>query len=311
VGVRTDAGDEVQADIVIDAMGRGSKLPDWLSAMSARPPAEVAEDCGYTYYGRYFRGALPQQMGPALASNGTISILTLPADHDTWAVVIFMASGDMPLKTLRHESTWDAVLAAHPLKAHWRDGEPIGGIDTMSGIMDRHRRFVIDGTPVVTGLFPVADAWACTNPSFGRGVSLGLWHAQQLRHLLRAANGDPGANAIEWDAETERTLRPWYDAQIAMDRARVREMDALRAGEELPPFAPDDVQAQIQRAFFTALEHDADIFRAFLEVMGCLATPEEILARPGMFEKVIAGADGKEPTPLPGPSRQELLEIVA
>jgi len=310
VGVRTENGDEFRADIAIDAMGRGSKLTEWIGAMGARPPEEQAEDCGYTYYGRYFRGDLPKQIGPALSAHGTISILTLPGDSDSWMVVIFMASGDMPLKTLRRKEVWEKVLLAHPSKAHWLDGEAVGDVDTMSGIMDRRRGFVVDGKPVVTGLLPVADAWACTNPSFGRGVSLGMWHAQELRHFLRQADGDPAENAIEWNARTAATHLPWYDAQIAMDRARVREMDALRMGEEPPPPAPDDIVAQMQQAFFTAVEHDADVFRAFLDVMGCLATPEELLARPGMFEKVIAASAGREPTRFPGPNRQELLELV-
>jgi 2-polyprenyl-6-methoxyphenol hydroxylase-like FAD-dependent oxidoreductase len=305
VGVRTDGGDEFRADIVIDAMGRASKLPDLLQAQGGRPPKEEAEDCGYTYYGRDFRGELPEQIGPALAAHGTVSILTLPGDNDSWMVVLFMASGDQPLKAMRHEDVWEKVVRAHPFKAHWLDGEPLGGIATMSGIMDRRRYFVVDGKPVVTGLFPVADAWACTNPSLGRGLSLGLWHAQELRAFLRRANGDPAANAIEWDAETARTHAPWYEFQINMDRARVRDMDALRAGQEPP--APDP----IQKMFFTATEHDPDIFRGFLEIMACLTPPEELFARPGLFEKAMAAADGKEPTTLPGPTRQELLELVS
>jgi 2-polyprenyl-6-methoxyphenol hydroxylase-like FAD-dependent oxidoreductase len=54
-GVRTAGGEELAADLVIDAMGRRSTLPAWLTALGARPPAEVAEDSGFTYYTRYFR----------------------------------------------------------------------------------------------------------------------------------------------------------------------------------------------------------------------------------------------------------------
>jgi hypothetical protein len=35
-GVRTVDGEEVSADLIIDAMGRGSKLPSWLEAVGAR-----------------------------------------------------------------------------------------------------------------------------------------------------------------------------------------------------------------------------------------------------------------------------------
>jgi hypothetical protein len=88
-------------------------------------------------------------------------------------------------------------------------------------------------------------------------------------------------------------------------------MDAAREGRELPPPADDDIQAQMTKAFFTAIAYDPDVFRGFLHVMGCLSTPEEVLQQPGMFEKVIAAADGHEQILPPGPSRSELLELLA
>jgi 2-polyprenyl-6-methoxyphenol hydroxylase-like FAD-dependent oxidoreductase len=226
-------------------------------------------------------------------------------------VLLYFASGDQPLKAFRHEETWTKVMQSLPFKAHWIDGEPRGGVEAMSGVMDRYRRFVVDDQPVVTGLIPLADAAQCTNPSLGRGISLGLRHAQLLRGFVRKMNGDPGATAREWDEITETHQTPWYRAQVAMDRARVAGMLAARDGRPEPEPAPDDVNAQMTKAFFTAFPHDADIFRAFLEVMGCLTTPEELLGRPGMFEKVISVADGKELMAMPGPSREELLALIA
>ncbi len=54
-GVQLADGTELQADLVIDAMGRRSPLPGWLAAIGAREPAEEAEDSGFIYYTRYFR----------------------------------------------------------------------------------------------------------------------------------------------------------------------------------------------------------------------------------------------------------------
>lgn len=171
--------------------------------------------------------------------------------------------------------------------------------------MDRYRRFVVDGQPIVTGLLPVADAWACTNPSFGRGVSLGMWHAQRLRDLVRSANGDLGSLAHEWDAITENELAPWYWAQVQMDRARVGEILAIRDGPESEP----DPQRDMVNAFFAAGETDPDVYRALLEVMNCLSTPDVVLAREGIFEKMLAaGADAGN---IEGPDRAGLLELIA
>ena len=185
-GVCTSNGDELRADLVVDATGRQSRSPQWLMAIGARPPYEEQEDCGFTYYTRYFRGVQPQRVGGALTPLGSISLLTLPGDRDTWSVTIFVATGDQPLKNLRHEAQWMKAIRACPLQAHWLEGEPISPVLAMSGIADRYRRFVVDGRPVATGLVAVADALACTDPSAGRGLTVGFLHALRLRDALRA-----------------------------------------------------------------------------------------------------------------------------
>ena len=306
VGAQTALGEKFRADIVIDAMGRRSQTPAFLENVGGRAPLEEAEDCGFIYYGHHFRsrgGEIPQPIAPLLSEFHTFSVLTLPCDNETWTVVVWVSSGDQPLKQLRLDEKWMKLMRTLPLHAHWIDGEPIDELKTMAGVMDRYRRFVIDDAPVVTGLLPVADAWGATNPSLGRGISIGLWQASRLRDFLRTTDGDPRQTALEWDAITEREFTPWYQTQVDMDRARVAAMEAARVGAEPP-------DPGVINAFFTALMYDPDIFRAFLEVMGCLTTPEELLARPGMFEKLIAASEGREPFVLPGPTREELLELV-
>ena len=135
-GVRTSNSDEIRSDLVVDATGRQSRSPQWLTAIGARPPYEEQEDCGFTYYTRYFRGSQPQRLVGALMPLGSISLLTLPGDHDTWSVTIFVATGDQPLKNLRHEEQWTKAIRACPLHSHWPEGEPMH-----SGSGDeRHRR---------------------------------------------------------------------------------------------------------------------------------------------------------------------------
>src|SRR5260370_39831576 len=54
-GVRTRDGEEVSADLIIDATGRASKLPDWLAAIGARRPIWAPGHSGFIPYSRYFR----------------------------------------------------------------------------------------------------------------------------------------------------------------------------------------------------------------------------------------------------------------
>ncbi len=54
--VRTDDGERLAADLVVDAMGRGSTLPKLLAAAGGDPVHEESEDSGFLYYTRFFRG---------------------------------------------------------------------------------------------------------------------------------------------------------------------------------------------------------------------------------------------------------------
>ena len=240
---------------------------------------------------------------------GSFSILTLPGDNDTWSVTLFGSTGDQPLKQLRDPDRWTAVLAACPQHRHWLDGEPITGVLAMAGILDRYRRLVVDGRPVATGLALVGDAWACTNPSTGRGISLGLLHATRLRDVARTQLEDPQVFAAAWDAATEADLTPWYRATVAFDRARLAEFEALRAGRERP--RPVDPPAVLGAAFVRAIPHDADIFRGFAEVASCLTLPGALFARPGFADRVMEVAGRSEAAPPSGPTRDELLRLIA
>jgi flavin-dependent dehydrogenase len=196
------------------------------------------------------------------------------------------------------------VVSAHPRVAHWLDGTPITGVLAMAGILDRHRRFAVDGRPLVTGFAAVGDAWACTNPSAGRGLSVGILHAQTLRHVIRDHLGDPATFAVQWDARTERDVAPFFHDQMAADRARIAEMDALRSGRPAP--LADSPTAKL----LAAAGRDPDAFRGLLEIFLCTAQPQEVLARPGMTERIEQAAAEAPPARPAGPDRAQLLALL-
>jgi 2-polyprenyl-6-methoxyphenol hydroxylase-like FAD-dependent oxidoreductase len=304
-GVLISGGEELRADLVVDAMGRRSRSADLLAALGARGPYVEAEDCGFMYYTRYFTGpSRPTPIGPPLVPIGTISLLTFHSDNDTWSVTIYTATGDAPLKALRDVESFTRVVRACPLQAHWLDGEPITGVLPMAGILDRYRRFAVDGDPVVTGYAAVGDAWACTNPSVGRGISVGIVHAQLLRRTVQDHLGDPAGFARAWDKHTEQLVAPYYWNQIIADRARLAEMTALR---EDRPWSPAD--SPMSRLANSA-PYDADAYRAFLETIFCLALPQEVLQRPGIKD-TIDRLGHQAPPPAPGPDRQQLLQLLS
>jgi hypothetical protein len=178
----------------------------------------------------------------------------------------------------------------------------------MAKIEDRHRSFVVDDMPVVTGVLPVGDAWACTNPSVGRGASIGLLHAVALRDMLRVATlDDPLAITQRWHQVTMDTVEPWYRSTLDFDRNRLAEIEAWIAGTQYE----GEPSWEITHAMEYGAFQDPDVMRAYFKVVGLLATPEEVLSEPGMLDRVIAvGADWRD-APVMAPDRDGLLKIVA
>lgn len=308
-GVRLQSGEELHFDLVVDATGRRSPTLDWLADINAADPIEHNEDSGFAYYGRYFHapGAMPPVMGGLLAPYGSFSILTLPADNDTWSVTLYGLSDDKVLRAVRDPDVYERVVRACPAHAHWLEGEPITELRSMAGIVDRHREFVVDGEPVATGILTVADASSCTNPSLGRGITLGLMHVEVMRTCVAEHLDDPHALALAFHERSAAEITPWHDATVKIDQRRVNEMRIYREGGTPVPTDAEKIADVMQAAVLL----DPVITRGFAEIFGCFTTGEEVTARPGFLDRVIACADRVSTAPPPGPDRAQLVELVA
>lgn len=306
-GVRTASGAEIEAGLVIDAMGRRSKLSQWVAGAGGRPPYEEASDAGFAYYTRHYRardGHRPELDGPLRTDAATLRIFTAPADNASWSVAITAVAKDAPFKALRRNDAWERVARAVLRSPGWIDGEPLCDVLPMAGVLDRYHRIIVDGQPVITGLLPVGDAWACTNPSAARGFALGLAHAVMLRDALRSRSADPAELAESFDHMTEEHLTPWYRDQVNQDRQRAASLLATAQGR--PPDRPGDDPALL---LMQAARTDPDAARGFLDVYSCLALPAQVLQRPGLRDKLTALTVGPAPSLPPGPTREQLIAL--
>jgi flavin-dependent dehydrogenase len=309
VGVRTEGGDELRADVVVDATGRRSPLPSWLSAIGAAPVDEEIDDSGFVYYGRHFRsgdGSIPPVIGPPLFYCGSVALLVLPADNGTWGIGVIGVSGDKALRGVTDTDRWMELVRAFPLHAHWLDGEPLDErVVTMAKLEDRRRRLVVDGVPVATGVLTLGDSWACTNPSVGRGISIGMIHAVALRDLLRSAPDDPLETALAWDEVTRATVDPYYESTVAHDRHRLGAMQAAIDGRSYE----GDADWRLFEQFSSVSTSDPDLFRAFLDIANVLAPADAVLSRPEVVSKTAALARDPGDDPPLGPTREQAVAI--
>lgn len=238
--------------------------------MSEAPPLSMVRSL------RSDDGSVPPWFGPPVQPYDSISIVTLPADNGMWGVGIVASAKDGPMRAARDPEVWERVIKSHPLVAHWLDGEAISGIDIMAGIHDRHRMFWVDGAPVATGVMAVGDASAHTNPSVGRGASIGVLHAVTLRDVLREdAVDDSLALAERWQEATATVVEPLVRDTMAFDRHRLAEIDAQIAGR---PYETNDPVWLLGQGVMREAGSDPDLLRAAWAIGGLIARGVDVLA---------------------------------
>jgi len=138
---------------------------------------------------------------------------------------------------------------------------------------------------------------------------MGLMHVLGTTDVVQQHLGNSFALALSHDSMTETRVTPWYRNTIEIDRKRIAEVNALIEGRSVGE--PVDPGARIANALSVAMMYDADLFRASVELRSLLALPQEIMARPGMVERIMEVAGTHQEMIPGGPSRQELLHMLA
>ena len=313
-GVRTDTG-EWRAELTVDATGRRSAMPLWLKEAGLPPATEHSARNSTVYYSRHFKsagGTVPELKAATLQPYDGVSIITLPADNGTWSVAIQTHESDHELRQLRNPAVWSDVLAQYPLAAHWDRGNPLSDdVQMIAALHDRSRSLVSEGGARTSGLVLLGDAWACSDPSLGRGSTMSFRHAQILRDTLRTR--DPVLDGVDFTSSFEHRsdtlLGPINRRSWWFIRNRLAELAADAVGQPAE-LGPDWQHVQVTRG----LEYgDADLARGFAGVAYLLQTAAESFDNPQLLdERVESTLRGDwNRYPLPGPTRAALLSRLA
>jgi 2-polyprenyl-6-methoxyphenol hydroxylase-like FAD-dependent oxidoreductase len=316
-GVRTQNG-RVLADLVVDAMGRRSPAQEWIEALGGRRMSETSSDCGVIYYTRYYRvrngASLPD--GPWIptprADLGYGLFSSFPGDNGTFAGLIAIPPGDQELKVLRHAAAFDAATATMPALHSWTNAETSTAITDVlpMGSLQNTLRTFVDGRPPTVGLISVGDAVCHTDPVFALGLSFGLVEARELTAAIEAHGSDLEAVARTFDAAVREPMAERFANATAVDGLRLRAWQgeavdvAHRDGGAYPLFA--------FAAGNAAALVDGDVFRTMIRrnyFLDPLSVLDDDIAMQERIERVFGDLQAT-PRPRPGPSRDELIEVM-
>jgi hypothetical protein len=162
VGVRTRDHAEVGAETVILAGGRLQPVPDWLTAIGVRMPAEEAEGTGRVTYTRHFR-VRPRAGEDHMVMASLLGVFELGyllyglggCDQRTFYLEFNVPAGDTDLHGLHEEAVFMAAARSMTDAAPWLTPErsdPIGRVAPMGQERNLVRRFVREGRPISLGL---------------------------------------------------------------------------------------------------------------------------------------------------------------
>jgi 2-polyprenyl-6-methoxyphenol hydroxylase-like FAD-dependent oxidoreductase len=207
-GVLLESGEDVAADLVVDAAGRGTRLPVWLAQWGFERPAEETVDVGIGYATHQLRipdGLIAEKVIVAGACREQpLGLGMLYYEDGTWGLTTFgVAKVEPPHDFAGMCALADEILPAHVADAI-RQGEPIGDVAFHKYPTSRWRRYdKLDRFPA--GILPFGDAVASFNPTFGQGMTMTSLQAGHLRRALQT----PGADVIgEFNRATAKTTYP-------------------------------------------------------------------------------------------------------
>nr|WP_090342112.1 oxidoreductase [Mycolicibacterium malmesburyense] len=204
-GVLLDSGETVDADLVVDATGRGTRLPAWLQMWGFERPAEETVDVGIAYASHQFHvpeGLLAEKVVVAGASRTQpLGIGMLFYEDGNWNVTSFGVGKVPPPQTVEQIlDLADEILPAHVSTA-LRQATPLGEMAFHRYPTSRWRRYdALERFPA--GIIPFGDAVVSFNPTFGQGMTMTAIQAGNLRAVLQSGDDDVAQRLAKTTAKT-------------------------------------------------------------------------------------------------------------
>ena len=205
-GTQNHTDDHIDADLVVDASGRGSRTPQWLDQLGFGKPTEteVKVDVGYAscFYRRPekapgdWTGLMIYPKPP-----GTRLGVLFPVEDNRWMVTLVGWFGDHPPIDERGFLEFAASLPVSDLHDAIKDAELVSPIASHRFPSNRRRHYErMRHFP--DGLVVLGDALCSFNPIYGQGMTTGALGVRLLDDALREHRRRDGTGNLAGFSQT-------------------------------------------------------------------------------------------------------------
>lgn len=313
-GVKLNNGEEITADLVVDASGRGSKVMEWLGGVGYPAPPVVNIDSGVTYNSRMLeltpeaREVLDcKAMFIRCGYPSSKMVVAFPSDGGSGLQVIFSGRGsDTPVATDEGWAQWAADLPTPLASQMLQTCKPVGNISVYKRT-DNCRRYYERVPKFPASLVVMGDAMCMFNPTYGQGITVAMCEVAALGEALGAKLAQVATSSGSGSSSSSIAAR--RDAVAAAAESFRRDVgkivDApwvLATGQDAP-FLPGFKQSAADRfmqsyvlALTAVMPYHAQVRHIYMEVMHMLRPPADFfrpimlaLVLPKMLAMAVAG----------------------
>jgi 2-polyprenyl-6-methoxyphenol hydroxylase-like FAD-dependent oxidoreductase len=286
----------LDADWVVDASGRGTRVVPWLAALGIRDIREKAVDSGLANATRVYRtpaGARDWpltliQPDPYSGRPGRSGMI-VPIENDQWMVSLGGMRGSEPPKDPEAFLEYALGLPSPLVGRLIADAEPLTQVFT-SRSTSNSRRYLEKARVWPDGFIALGDAAATFNPLYGQGMSVAALGARSLAEALE--KGDIHTPGLA--RGVQRAMARSVEAAWAMAVST----DVLYPGVDGgSPTVADRLAAGYSRRLTKAATGSYTAASALWDVT-CLRTGPTRLMRP---DALLSALTGPPLPPLAGP----------
>jgi flavin-dependent dehydrogenase len=283
-GVRTTAAnggeEQLSADVVVDATGRTSTLPEFLEVVGYRRPRVEEVGLATNYVSRSYARSeahAAHGVGVLLVSSPQVPRggIALAIDERTWIFSQYGLGSVRPPLDPEGYLSFARSLSGPQLARILETSQPLDDAATMKFASSRRLHYE-ELQRLPDALFVCGDALASFNPTFGQGMTVAALQAERLQAMGHGIT-EPGANRRFLRQASEIVDVAWNTAAgraFTYEGVRGRPTAAMRISN-----------AYVPRVVARALA-DVSVATALLRTMHFLAPPSSLFA-PAILAKVL------------------------